>query len=200
MRSALAEPRALHPACVLVMQPRTLHNNCPHSTTAAAAKEAPHARRVQPPPSACAGSNVRSPSATPKPLLCANRAAPQPPKPWRPLHPSARVSAQFGAVTERATRNPTKVWATTSDVCKDEPPGTVHTAACGPAVIPTTTVLSRRAAGGALLAATSAAANRGRDEPKYRAHHRTRIHPPPPSYPAADQGWNCRLSKKYLRR
>ena len=52
---------------------------------------------------------------------------------------------------------------------------------------------------GTWLATTSAAANRGRDAPN-TGRITAPASTPPPSCPAADQGWNCRLSKKYLRR
>ena len=165
MRSASAEPCGTSPGVRFGNAAQILHSICPHSTTAAAAKRGTTCKARCNHHHCMASSNVASPSATPQATLVRKPGSATTTKAMATTAPHARVWAQFGAVTERATRNPTKVWATTSDACKDEPPGTVHTAACGPAVIPTTTVLSRRAADGTLLATTSAAANRGRDEP-----------------------------------
>ena len=198
MRSASAEPCGTSPGVRFGNAAQTLHSICPHSTTAAAAKRGTICKARCSHHHCMATSNVASPSATPRPLLCANRAAPQPPKPWRPPHPmpgcgpSSEPSRSGPHAIRPRSGPPHRRRAKTS-------PRYGPQRLAAPAVIPTTTVLSRRAAGGTLLATTSAAANRGRDTPN-TGRITAPASTPPPSCPAADQGWNCRLSKKYLRR
>ena len=189
MRSASAEPCGTSPGVRFGNAAQTLHSICPTAPLRRRPKRHHMQGALQPPP--LHGKQQRGkPQCNAQATLVRKPGSATTTKAMASTAPHARVWAQFGAVTERATRNPTKVWATTSDACKDEPPVRSQRLAAPPSFLPPRSCRAG-AAGGTWLATTSAAANRGRDTPN-TGRITAPASTPPPSCPAADQGWNCR--------